>query len=74
MKYYKAPNNDIYAYELDGSQDHLIPDDFLAITKQEVDRLNQIKLDDFIASMPKPTKEELQAQLLIIQQQLDALK
>jgi len=32
MKHYLSPTNQIYAYELDGSQDHLIPNDFTAIT------------------------------------------
>lgn len=37
MKLYKSPDNEIYAYELDGSQDHLIPDDFVALTQAEID-------------------------------------
>jgi hypothetical protein len=31
MKHYKDSQNNIYAYELDGSQDHLIPSDFIQI-------------------------------------------
>ena len=37
MKLYKSPNNDVYAYETDGSQDHLIPDNFVALTQEEID-------------------------------------
>jgi len=37
MKLYKSPNNEIYAYELDGSQDHLIDKDFVALTQAEID-------------------------------------
>lgn len=36
MKLYKSPSNDIYGYELDGSQDHLIPSDFVALTEDEI--------------------------------------
>lgn len=35
MKHYKAPNGDLYAYELDGSQDHLIPEDYVLLTDSE---------------------------------------
>jgi len=39
MKHYKSPNNEIYAYEADGSQDHIIPEDYIAITDAEADQL-----------------------------------
>ena len=39
MKYYKNPNNEIFAYELDGSQDHIIPEDYVAITDAEADQI-----------------------------------
>jgi hypothetical protein len=49
MKHYKSPNNEIYAYEADGSQDHVIPKDYVAITDSEVDQIRtaqvQAKLD-----------------------------
>jgi len=41
MKLYKSPNNEIYAYELDGSQDHLIPSNFVALTQSEIDARNE---------------------------------
>lgn len=37
MKYFKL-NNEVYAFELDGSQDNLITDDFIAMTADEIDR------------------------------------
>jgi hypothetical protein len=43
MKYYKQ-NNEIYAYELDGSQDHLIGDK-TPITLEEVQAINKAKED-----------------------------
>ena len=39
MKHYKSPNNEIFAYEADGSQDHIIPADYVAITDAEADQL-----------------------------------
>jgi hypothetical protein len=37
MKLYKNENNEIFAYELDGSQDHIIPGSYIAITNEEAD-------------------------------------
>ena len=39
MKHYTDSKNEIWAYEDDGSQDHLIPDDFTLITNDEADAL-----------------------------------
>tara|TARA_Y100000593_G_scaffold11930_1_gene21727 strand:- start:22 stop:291 length:270 start_codon:yes stop_codon:yes gene_type:complete len=39
MKHYKDSSNNIYAYESDGSQDHLIPDNYIAITDEEADAI-----------------------------------
>ena len=36
MKHYKNSLNEIFAYEADGSQDHIIPKDYIAITDSEV--------------------------------------
>jgi len=41
MKHYKDSNNTLYAYELDGSQDHLIPSDFVAITDAEAEVIRE---------------------------------
>lgn len=35
MKYFKTPSNQIFAYEADGSQDHLVAPDMIQITEQE---------------------------------------
>jgi hypothetical protein len=40
MKFYKAPTGEVWAYEADGSQDYLIPDDFVALTQEEIDARN----------------------------------
>ena len=39
MKHYKNSDNEVYAYESDGSQDHLIPDNYIAITDEEADAI-----------------------------------
>lgn len=60
MKYYKL-NNEVYAYELDGSQDHLIGDK-VAMTDNEV----RIHLN------PPKTPEEVKAEIeQAIQNMLD---
>ena len=61
MKYYKQ-NNEVYAYELDGSQDHLIGDK-VAMTAEEVEmHLN-----------PPKTQEQVKAEITqAIQNMLDS--
>lgn len=39
MKYYKDVNGVVYAYELDGSQDHIIPEGHVGITKDDADSI-----------------------------------
>jgi hypothetical protein len=37
MKLYLSPTNQVYAYEDDGSQDNLIPSDYVPITQAEAE-------------------------------------
>ena len=37
MKLYKSPTNEIFAYEEDGSQDHIIPDNYVLVTQEQAD-------------------------------------
>jgi hypothetical protein len=70
MKYYKSPTNEIFAYEVDGSQDDYIKKDFVVITEEEAQAIidarpplpNPFKL---------PSKEE---QIANLEAQLAALK
>ena len=39
MKHYKNSLNEIFAYEADGSQDHIIPEDYVAITDAEANQI-----------------------------------
>ena len=50
MKHYINKNKEIFGFELDGSQDHLIKEDMKLISLEEIAELN------------KPTEEQLQAQ------------
>ena len=53
MKLYKNSDNEIYAYESDGSQDAYIPKDFIAITDAEAESMRPVP--------PEPTYKELRA-------------
>ena len=41
MKHYLSPDNKVFAYEADGSQDHLIPDNYTSITNDEAQTRSQ---------------------------------
>jgi len=41
MKHYKDSNNQIWAFELDGSQDHLIKDDMVYVTDEQADIIRE---------------------------------
>lgn len=47
MKYYINTNKEIFGFELDGSQDHLITDDMTTITLEEIQAINQAKEDEY---------------------------
>lgn len=73
MKHYKSPTNEVWAYELDGSQDHLIPENFIAITDEEANAINEQNRIQNSSQYQEPTKEELMAKMLEIQRQLENL-
>ena len=52
MKHFKDSNNNVYAYESDGSQDAYIKHNLIAITDAEADDLRK---------PPLPTKEQINA-------------
>jgi hypothetical protein len=51
MKHYLSPTNQIFAYELDGSQDHLIPENFTAITDSQVNVIREQENQTFLNSL-----------------------
>jgi hypothetical protein len=59
MKYYKSPNNKIYVYESDGSQDSYIPSDYVQITKEEADNLIQQNMENQYNNLPVEEKKAI---------------
>jgi len=55
MKLFKTENNEIYAYEEDGSQDHLIGNK-IPVTQEEADKIIANRPEP---TLPKPTEEQL---------------
>ena len=71
MKTYKDTNNNLWAYELDGSQDYLIPVDFIQITEDEA---NVIRAKQhFVIVTLEPTKNELLAELQALTAKIEAI-
>lgn len=75
MKTYKNLNNELWAYEPDGSQDHLIPADFILITEEEADIIRAEKQAEYETANPvvETTKEQLLAELQALKAKIDAL-
>jgi hypothetical protein len=78
MKTYKDINNGLWAYEIDGSQDYLIPADFILITEEEANLIRAEKQAAYEAENPTPvlsplTKEELLAELQALSIKIEAL-
>ncbi len=75
MKTYKDLNNELWAYPLDGSQDHLIPANFVLITNEEAEAIRAEKLAEYNAAHPivQPTKEQLLAELQKLAAKIEAL-
>ena len=47
MKHYINKNKEIYGFELDGSQDHLITNDMVEINLEEIEAINKAKEDEY---------------------------
>lgn len=47
MKYYINKNKEIFGFELNGSQDHLITEDMVEISIEEINKINQAKEDEY---------------------------
>jgi len=72
MKTYKDLNNNLWAYEEDGSQDHLISANFILITDEEAEAIRVSQLPEYTPP-PEPTKAELLAQLQELTAKIEAL-
>lgn len=60
MKYYINKNEEIFGFELDGSQDYLITDDMVEISIEEVEAINQAKEDEVKQSLDYKINEASQ--------------
>lgn len=69
MKLFKDNENTIFAYELDGSQDHLI-DGKTPITQEEANAINQAKED----ALPQPIALNPLQKLALVGLTVDELK
>lgn len=47
MKHYINKNKEIFGFELDGSQDHLITEDMIEISLEEIEAINKAKEDEY---------------------------
>jgi hypothetical protein len=71
MKHYLSPDNKVFAYEADGSQDHLIPNNYTPITDAQATERNQ---QDAQAAFNALTyAEKRKSEYPAIGDQLDAL-
>jgi len=71
MKHYKDTQNNIYAYELDGSQDHLILPEYVSISEEEVQEIAKQKQQAAFEALSYGEKR--QSEYPSIGDQLDAL-
>lgn len=71
MKLYKNANGDVFAYEADNSQDHLIPNDYIRINESEANFLRLQKAQEFFNSFDY--RQKRLTEYPSIGDQLDAL-
>ena len=71
MKHYLSPENKVFAYAVDGSQDHLIPNNYTPITDAEAAIRNQQLQQDMLNALTYSDKRKLEYPAL--GDQLDAL-
>ena len=57
MKHYINKNKEIFGFELDGSQDHLITKDMVEISLEEIEAINKAKEDEYKNSIEFKVQE-----------------
>lgn len=60
MKHYINTNKEIFGFELDGSQDHLITEDMVEISLEEIEAINKAKEDEYKNSIEFKVNEAKQ--------------
>ena len=71
MKYYLSPDNKVFAYEADGSQDHIIPNNYTLITQAQATERSQQAQQAFFDALTYSDKRK--SEYPTIGDQLDAL-
>jgi hypothetical protein len=71
MKLFKDSDGNTFAYEEDGSQDHLISPDLIPITSEEEQELNSAKYEAYLNTLSYSDRRRLEYPS--IGDQLDAL-
>lgn len=83
MKYFKnRSNEEIYAFELDGSQDYLITSEFVEMSEEEVDRhihpekymSDEEKYNQYLKSLKPLTRRQFRMVLILNGYDLDDIK
>jgi len=76
MKHFKSPNGDLYAYEADGSQDHLIPANYVLLSDSEYAQASQAVQEKYLAeqqAIPLTRQELRQRRALAYTTEADPL-
>jgi len=60
MKLFKDSNGNTFAYEADGSQDHLIGENLIAITQEEELSLNQARAEQVFSELSYSEKRRIE--------------
>jgi hypothetical protein len=71
MKHYLSPDNKVFAYEADGSQDHIIPSNYTPITQAQVTERSQQAIQASFDALTYSDKRK--SEYPAIGDQLDAL-
>ena len=71
MKHYLSPEGVVFAYELDGSQDHLIPSNYTPITIEDAQNRSRKLQEDMFNALSYAQKR--QSEYPSVGDQLDAL-
>lgn len=76
MKTYKDLSDNLWAYEEDGSQDYIIPSEYVLITDEEANNIRAKQEAIIIATTPaprQPTVEDLMLELQTLTTKIQAL-
>jgi len=58
MKYYKNSKNQIFGFEIDGSQDNLITEDLIQITLDDVNIINKKNQEEIFSNLTYQQKRQ----------------